>query len=204
MLVHDRDNLFGRSSSRGFTLVELTIVIVLSALISTSFLVIFKTNLFTYLNLQNDSSNFTQAAYQTQRVSTVLRGLTDVISANDFDLQVYAYFYPQDAYVSQIRYYTNTAKTQLLADVTPMTANPPSGTPITGSKKTFTIIDNFRELNGTKLFVYLDASNATLSTPVSDLSSIKAINISLAVATTSPANQVITTQVSLRNRKTNL
>ncbi len=188
----------------GFTLVELVIVMTLTLIMATTFYTFFKSNLSGYITLQSDASNFTDAATQAQRVSNVIRGLTGIISASDSDLQIYAYFFPSDTYVSQVHYYLNGSNTQLMADVTPMTANPPSGMPITSEKKTYTIINNFQQSSGVKLFVYLDASNNALATPVADTTAVKAIQINLAVASSGGKNQAISTQVSLRNRKTNL
>jgi len=182
----------------------MTVVLTLTVIIALAFFQFFRSNLYLYLSLQSDASNFTDAAAQEQRISSVVRGLTDFISASDTDLQIYAYFFPSDAYVSQVHYYLNAGGTQLLADVAPMSANPPTGTPITAQKKTYTIVDNFKQSSGVKLFVYLDASNLVLPTPVSDTTAIKAVQINLAVAASGGSNQAITTQVSLRNKKTNL
>jgi hypothetical protein len=120
-------------------------------------------------------------------------------------LTIYAYFSPNDTYVSLVHYYVSGST--LLADTTHMTANPPIGNPITSSKVTSTIISNFQLVNGVNTFDYLDASGATLSLPISDLNSIKSIRVNLAVPSSGPiANSysTISTQVSLRNRKTNL
>jgi hypothetical protein len=177
----------------------------LSLLIGTSFYIFFKTNLFTYLNLQKDATNFTDLAGQSQRVGNVLRGLTDITDAQDNEITLYGYFFPTDTYVSLIRYYKNTGGTQLLADVTPMTSNPPLGTPIAASKKTYVIISNFKNTSSTKLFEYLDSAGATLAVPISDLHTVKGLRVNLAVSTAAgTTNQAVSVQVSLRNRKTNL
>lgn len=190
----------------GFTLVELLVSIMLIASIGTTFLVFFKSSLFNYLNLQSDASSMTQLDTQLMRVAQVVRGSTDMSSASADDLVMYSYFYPQDAYVSLIHYYLKTTggDTQLLADVTPMTANPPIGTPITGSLKTYTIIDNFYQPTGVSLFDYLDSNGNTLSLPISEPTTIKNVQINMAVKLSNKANQTINVQVSLRNRKTNL
>jgi type II secretory pathway pseudopilin PulG len=188
----------------GFTLVESVIVMALAIIIGASFYTFFRANLFQYLHLQADASNFTQVEAQTQRISSVVRGMTGLISASSNDLQMYAYFYPQDSYVSQTHYYLNTNHTQLLADVTAMTANPPIGTPISSSLKTYVIIDNFKESSGTNLFNYYDASNTLLASPIADLTTPKAIQINLAVVSSTGNNQILTMQVTLRNRKTSV
>ena len=103
-----------------------------------------------------------------------------------------------------MHYYLNADKTELLADITQMTANPPVGSPIPSTLKTYTIIPNFRQSPGVDLFGYLDSANNTIATPVADLSTVKAIQINLGVDATGRSNQAMTLQVSLRNRKTNL
>jgi prepilin-type N-terminal cleavage/methylation domain-containing protein len=195
-----------RSSASGFTLIELLVGISLILIITTTFLVFFKSAFFNYLGLQSDATNLTSLDSQDMRIASVVRGLTDITSASANDLVIYAYFYPSDTYVSLVHYYLQTTgnDTQLLADVTPMTANPPTGTPITGQKKTYTVIDDFYQASGTNLFTYLDENGAALSLPIADLETIKGIQVNLATNTSGGGNQAIQVQVSLRNRKTNL
>jgi prepilin-type N-terminal cleavage/methylation domain-containing protein len=194
-----------RRSQGGYTLVELLVTMILVVLLSGILYTFFKTNLFTYLNLQKDASGFTDLASQSQRIATVVRGSTDIVSVNDDDLVLYGYFYPTDTYVSLIHYYRNAQDTILYADVTPMTSNPPIGTPITANKKTYTIIPNFKAVSGVKLFQYLDSAGAVLGLPITDLHTIKGVRVNLAVITAiGGGNQSVTVDVSLRNRKTNL
>lgn len=177
----------------------------LSLLMGAAFYTFFKTNFFTYLNLQKDATGFTELASQSQRVGNVLRGLTDIQAAQDDEITLYGYFFPTDTYVSLITYYKSNDGTKLYADVTPMTSNPPIGTPITADKKTHTIINNFKNAPGVKLFEYLDSSGAALALPIAELHSIKGIKVNLAVDTEAgTTNQAMTLQLSLRNRKTNL
>lgn len=193
------------NDSRGFTLTELLVVIVLIGIVGTTFLVFFKSSLFNYLDLQKDATSFTQLGTQATRISNILRSSTDIVSVDSNDLVVYAYFYPSDAYVSLLHYYIVTVdgtKT-LKADLTPMSANPPIGSPLTAQQRTFTVIDNLYQPTGSSLFSYLNASGGTLALPIADLQSIKAMQVNLA-AKTSDGNQAINIQVSLRNRKTNL
>jgi len=194
-----------RTAQSGFTLVELLTVMALIGLISGMMFLFFNNTFTQYFALQKDGSNFTDLATQSQRIGNVLRGATDFISEASDDVEVYAYFAPSDTYVSQIHYYENADNTKLMADVTHMTANPPIGTPIAASKQTYTIIPNFYQAPGVNLFTYLDASGNTLSLPIADEHTIKGIQVNLAAQTSSPsANQTMSLQVSLRNRKTNL
>lgn len=191
----------------GFTLIEVTITLIIASLVSLVAFTTFNTLINQYFGLQADGSEFTNLATQSQRIATVLRGLTDIVSESNDDLTVYAYFSPDDTYVSEVHYYLNSDKTVLYADVTPMTANPPAGTPITSQMTTHTIIDNYHVLSGVNLFQYLDDSGNVMTLPVSDEHTIKGIQINLAVPADHPTaggNQQLTLQINLRNRKTNL
>jgi prepilin-type N-terminal cleavage/methylation domain-containing protein len=190
---------------QGFSLVELLVVITLIGVLSGLFFSTFNTTTSQYFGLQVQGSNFANLASQSNRIANVVRGATDIISAAQDDLQIYAYFAPADTYVSQVHYYKNAAGNALLADVTRMTANPPTGTPIVSSKQTYTVLSNYKQVSGVKLFAYLDAVGNELVPPISDLHTIKGIRVELAVpGTNASSNQAIEVQVSLRNRKTNL
>ena len=196
-----------RLNRAGFTIIEMTITIIIASLVSLIAFSVFNTLINQYFGLQQDGSEFTNLAAESQRIGNVLRGLTDIVSESNSDLTVYAYFSPDDTYVSLVHYYLNSSSTVLYADVTPMTANPPIGTPITAQKTTHTIIDNYHALNGVSLFQYLDDSGNVLTLPIADEQSIKGIRINLIVPADHPTpggNQQLSLQVSLRNRKTNL
>lgn len=195
------------SNKRGFTIIELLLTIVIITILGTAFYTMFGTSINQFLGLQQDGMRFGDLALQSQRIAAILRGSTDITEATNDDITVYAYFSPNDDYVSLIRYYKTDANTKLLADVTPMTANPPIGTPITANKKTYNIMNPFYADPNVKTFVYLDSAGTTLPTPIADLHTIKGIQVNLAVPSDSPTvngNQSISLQVSLRNRKTNL
>lgn len=195
------------STQAGFTIIELIMVLLLSGLVSTLLYTTFNTSLSNYLGLQQDSSEFDNLTRGSQRIGTVLRGLTDITSASPNDMQLYAYFAPNDATVSLVHYYLGGSKPSLFADVTPMTANPPSGSLILSSKKTYTIIEDFVSKPGVNTFEYEDASGVILPQPVADLHTIKNIQISLAVPINVPTvngSRTIGLNVNLRNRKTNL
>lgn len=194
-------------TNQGFTIVELVITLLLLSIVTTVAYTFFNTTLTRYLGLQRNSSAFTDLASQSQRIANVLRGSTDIISFSTNDLTVYAYFFPNNNYVSQVRYYLNPTKTVLYADVTPMSTNPPLGTPVTANKKTYTIIRNFYQPSGTNLFTYLDSGGNAMTMPIADQHTIKGVRINLAVPADNPtpnAAQSLSLTVSLRNRKTNL
>lgn len=194
-------------SENGFTIVELVIVLVLIGIVTTALYSFFNNSTAQYFGLQTDSTAFTDLASQSQRLANVLRGLTDVVTPNSNDITVYAYFSPNNTYVSLIRYYLGNSNKILYADVTPMTANPPIGTPITTNKRTFVVIDNFSQISGVNLFNYLDSAGNILAMPITDEHLIKGIQINLSVPSPAPsptAKQSMSLNVSLRNRKTNL
>lgn len=197
-----------KTNSSGFTIVELTVVIVLVGLITTGMYSFFNTSFSQYLGLQQESTTYGELARQSQRVSSVVRTSTDIITANQNDFEAYAYFWPNDSYVSKIKYYLTEGNTKLVADVTPMSANPPQGTPLEASKRTYTIIENYAYSPGSSIFVYLDSAGAPLTMPITDLYTIKGIQTNLAVpnrtVTPSSANNAISVTVTLRNRKSNL
>jgi len=189
----------------GFTLVELLVVISIVAVIFVSFASFFTNYLILYDHYQADGTSFTELSQQSQRVAQVLRGLTDIISESSSSIDIYAYFSPADTYVSQVNYYLNSTNTELLATVTPMTANPPIGTPIPAKAVTYTIIDNYYKASGVNLFNYYDVSDSLLTLPISDEHSIQEIQINLAEpASHNASGQTFSVTVSLRNRKTNL
>jgi len=195
------------NAQKGFTLIELMIGMIIIGVLTTSFVTFFNTSINQYLSLHRDSMSFGDLATQSQRIGNVLRGLTDITQAQDNEATVYAYFAPNDTYVSLIRYYLTDGNTKLKADVTRMTANPPIGVPIASSMKTVTIIDGFYLASNLDTFVYMDGGGTVLTPPISDLHTIKSIKVSLAVPSKAPvatSNTTMTVTVALRNRKTNL
>lgn len=200
--------MFRRShkpGQEGFTLVELLVVISLVAIMFVSFSSFFTNYLILYTKYQTDASDFGELSAQSQRIADVLRGTTDIVSESANDLTVYAYFSPADTYVSLTHYYLNAAGTAVMVDVTPMTANPPIGTPIAAQAKTYEIISSYYQPPGGSLFNYYDASGTQLSLPIPDEHSIIEIQVNLAEPGSHTKNgQNLSITVSLRNRKTNL
>lgn len=190
----------------GFTVVELIIAMVVGLVVAGAVFTFAGGSLNQYFRMQSESIAFADIAANSQRIASVVRGASDITAASGSSVTMYSYFSPYDQYMSLITYYPNNTGTKFLADVTRMTANPPTGTQISGSTKTFTIIDNFYVPNGTNTFEYLDSSGGTLSTPISDLRTIKGVRINLADKPNIANGQVtkMSVEVSLRNRKTNL
>jgi prepilin-type N-terminal cleavage/methylation domain-containing protein len=193
--------------SGGFTLVELLVSITLLGIFAATFSQAFDLSIFGFFDLQSNALEFSTLAESSERIADVIRGTTDFVSLGNNNVTLYAYFYPSDTYASLIHYYLNTQNNQLLADVTPMTANPPFGTPIASQMHTYTIINNYYDASGVNLFTYLDASGGVLTVPVSNEHLVTSVLINLAVpgsSTTANNNQSMQLTVFLRNRKTNL
>ncbi len=184
---------------------ELLVVISLIGIIFATFSSFFTNYLILYSKYQQDSLNFGEMAQQSQRVAQVLRGVTDLVSESSNDLSAYAYFSPSDTYVSIVHYYLAQGGTKLMVDVTPMTANPPVGSPIAGQMKTYTVINNYYKAPGSSLFTYYDANGTVLAPPIGDEHSILQIQVNLSEpASHGSKSQSLSVTVSLRNRKTNL
>lgn len=206
MLHRNHSRIIGRAQA-GFTLVEVTVVIILIGIVAVPAFTFFNTSFNQYLSLQSEGSSFTDLSVQSQRIGNVMRGMTDINSASAAEIDCYAYFAPSDTYVSRIRYYKTADNKKLLADVTRMTANPPQGVPIPDSTQTFTIIDSFYQAAGVNTFTYLNSSGGALAFPITDLRTIKGVQVTLAAPggnLSDTSSQTVSLQVSLRNRKTNL
>ncbi len=78
------------ASEGGFSLVELLVVISLIGIVVASFSSFFTNYLILYSKYQQSSLNFSEMAQQSQRISQVLRGLTDIVSESVNDLTVCA------------------------------------------------------------------------------------------------------------------
>lgn len=192
-------------NSSGFTLVELLVVISLSAIAVASLSSFFLNYIVSFSHYQTDAGNYTQLSTQAIRVSQVLRGITDIVSATSNDIVLYAYFSPNDSYVSQVHYYISNNGKSLSAEVTPLSANPPNGTLLTAQKRTSVIISNYYQAPSTNLFNYYDASGSQISAPVSDEHSVDQIQVNLTTkATYNSSGQPLSITVGLRNRKTAL
>jgi len=188
---------------KGFTLVELVIGLTLTVVILTAAFTFFNNSLQQYLWLQKDGMSSSELAAQTQRIASVMRGATDVVLASNTEMTIYAYFSPSDTYVSEVHYYKSNDGTQLLAQVTPFTANPPNGVLDTSKTRVSQVVDDFYTKDGVNTFEYIDSSGNTMTLPITEKHTIKGLRINL-VSKPPGASNSLSVQVSLRNRKTNL
>ncbi len=193
-------------NNKGFTVLEVLISVSLLSIIGLTAYSFTTESITNFLHLEEDGLRLSTITDESQRIAKVVRGATDVSTATYTNLSIDGYFSPGDAYVSKIDYYKSADGKNLLADVTPYTVNPPIGSLITASKKTYTIIDNFYTPASVNTFTYLDSAGGILSMPITELRTIYGIRVSLSVKTTtnSTSFSTISLDVSLRNRKTNL
>jgi prepilin-type N-terminal cleavage/methylation domain-containing protein len=192
-----------KSDHNGFTLTEMLIVIVTLGIVLSAMYTFFSDSMNQYVKLQNDGIAFSEVSEGSQRISSVLRGITQIADAQAESLTMYAYFSPNDAHESLIKYYLNNDKTKLLADVIPCSDNYPNCT-VTGlTPNVVTIINEFYKTSS-PIFAYYNADNTQVA--AGDYNTIKNIETTLAVKPNA-SNQdptIVTNYINLRNKKTNL
>jgi prepilin-type N-terminal cleavage/methylation domain-containing protein len=189
---------------KGFTLIELMIVIVVVAVLFATFGVFFNNTLISFLDQQQNSVELTQLQVESTRLGDVIRGATGIVNASNNNLELYSYFNLSDQYVSLVDYYLNSSDSELLASVTPMSANPPIGQPITSETKTYVIISKYDYVPNSSLFTYYGLGQNQLFPPISDNNLIISVGVNLAspIAGSNNKNQALDLVVSLRNRNT--
>ncbi|MEI7818844.1 MAG: hypothetical protein WCI47_01870 [bacterium] len=188
---------------RGFTFIELLIVMPIAVFLSIiAAMIIFRGwQAYQYSLAQSEASY--QLVNSLDRVSRVVRSASSVVAASANDLTVDSYFSPRDAVPDRVRYYISSGVLKI--DIIPASGTAPNYVYSSSDKRTITIIS---VKNGVTqpLFKYYDESGSLLSSPY-DTSAIHKVEIGL-VINPKPAflksDQSSSTQVQLRNRKTNL
>lgn len=197
-----------RLNKRGLTFLELLIVITMSTFLVMVIAGFIVRSFTIFMELQARGLAQSKVTDSSLRISKVFRGITYVETADDDRVTGYAYFAPNDQYTSKILYYLDTTDNKIKAEVTPMTADYPIGSLLTGQKTTVTILDNYYPISGIPVFRYYNANYSELSSPVTDIQSIKNIEVNLQTGyNLSKNNQKYASSnvsVNLRNRKTNL
>lgn len=187
----------------GFTLIELIMVTGVFGLIVVIFGTFTVNSFNTYQYLQAQSTAAADITNLLGRVSRVVRGTTDIVTAQDNTLTVYAYFSPQDAVVKKVRYFVSG--TTLNVGLTPPTGTAPNYTYDPANEKVSVIATNLA-MGSTPVFTYYDdkgtalASNPAL-TQIHEIGINVIMNPNPTQLRTPLSNQTI---VSLRNKKTNL
>jgi prepilin-type N-terminal cleavage/methylation domain-containing protein len=194
-----------RSTDRqkGFTMVELLVVAVVSALISGMIFVFFWSSFRSFFNIQETSIAASDKLRVVYRISQVLRSGTTITEASSTALTIYAYFSPQDSTLSQVRYsYDAGAKTLSVTRI-PAQGTAPNYTYPPASGVTVTLLRGFTATGS--VFSYKDANGFTGPFTTNTYKDIKEVTIDLNSASgrETSANQ-LKTNIVLRNRKTNL
>lgn len=188
---------------RGYTLIELLVVTPILVIASfIAFIIILRGWQAYQLSVAQADASYI-LTNSLDRVSRVLRSTNTIIAATDNDLTVESYFSPRDSVPDRARYYLQNGK--LLVDVTPASGTAPNFTYNPADTRTITITST-TNIDGQPLFKYYDQNGASLSSPYT-LTAITKIEITLSVnpkPSVLKTNQVTSTQVQLRNRKTNL
>jgi len=187
----------------GYTLLELLIVGVLTALIAIPLMTFTFKGLQSYVFLQTQSDTSTELSTVTEGMAKVIRGTTDVVTAQANTLTVLAYFNPDDTVVKQVRYFVSG--TDLDVGVTPPSGTAPNYTYPSANEVVTTLYHNL-VMGSTPMFTYYDNTNTQLPNGFST-SSVNQVGIDVAANPT--PNQVgvpieLSTRVTLRNFKTNL
>lgn len=189
---------------RGFTLVELVVVIGLTSILGTI--------AFSYIiqaakdnrKLQSQTEIQASLSLALDRVNRIVRSTTNLISADAVSLKLYGYPNAGDVAPSQIYFRISGGK--VVYDVTPPTGTAPNYTYNPANTKTFTLLLKVTNSVNLPLFFYYDATNTILTSPP-PLASVHAIAFAPSVL---DSGNVLTIPVSaqtydvLRNFKTNL
>ncbi len=178
------------------------VVILVVGVLFATFGVFFDNTLISFLDQQQNSIELTNLQVESTRIGNVIRGATGIVNASTNSLTLYSYFKLNDQYVSEVTYYLNSQKNQLLASVTPMTANPPIGQPITSETKQYVIISKYDYNSSIGLFTYYGLGQNILYPPISDNNLIISVGINLMspIAGSNNKSQSLDLIISLRNR----
>lgn len=192
-----------RRSEGGYSLLELIIVMGLTAMLATPLVVFSYKGLTSYEFLQAQSNTSTELSTLSQRMAKVIRGATTIIDAQNNTLTIYGYFSPADTTVKKIRYYING--TNLNIGVTPPTGTAPNYT-YNAADEVVTTTRVDLAMGSTPMFTYYDDAGTQLPNGFAN-SQIKEIGIYVAANPRVKQLSVpvsLTTRVTLRNFKTNL
>ena len=191
------------SSEGGYSLVELLVVISLTAALAVPLVIFTYKGMSSYEFLQAQSNTSLELSTLSARMGKVIRGTTGVVATGANTLTVYGYFSPQDTTVKKIRYFI--AGTNLNIGVTPPTGTAPNFVYAAADEVVTTSrIDLAMGTND--LFTYYDDSGNVLPTGFA-VSQVKAVGLYVAANPRTKQLAVpiqVTTRVTLRNFKTNL
>jgi prepilin-type N-terminal cleavage/methylation domain-containing protein len=190
-------------NQRGYSLVELLVVISLTAMIAVPLIIFSSKGLTSYEFLQAQSDTSTDLSSLSQRIGKVVRGATGIITAQSNTLTMYGYFSPADTEVKKIRYFIS-GRNLNIGVTRPDSATQPYTYNNYPEVITTTRVD--LSMGSNPMFTYYDDAGNLLSGGFTT-GQVKAVG--LYVAANPRLNQLpvpisLTTRVTLRNFKTNL
>ncbi len=192
------------SAPRGLSLIELLIAMSMGLVIGIVLTSLIVNTSRSYRFAQLQSQTATQISTYLERMSRVLRGSTDVVSASSTSLTVYAYFSPRDNVPDKVRYFVDTDNA-LKVGVIKATGSAPNYTYNSSDETVQTLLSDLRH-GSTPVFTYYDDNNNQLTGTITP-ATVKEIGIRLELnPDQSILKQNVTgqTRINLRNRKTNL
>jgi type II secretory pathway pseudopilin PulG len=184
-------------------MIELLFVFTLLGILTLALVNFFVSSARGYKYLQVESDTSVELSNTIGRVSRVIRSTTDVVDAQTGGLTIYAYFSPNDAVVSKVRYFMDG--TTLKTGVIHATGSAPNYTYDVAGEKIYSL-RTFMTNGSTPIFTYYSDTGTQLSGAFA-VTQIKQIGINI---NTNPNPKVMRkslgmqTTVTLRNKKTNL
>lgn len=191
------------SKFSGYTLLELIFVIGITGILTLVVMTFAINSARGYKYLEAQSNASVEVSSNLNRVSKVVRGTTDIVTADPDSLIIFGYFSPNDAIVKKIRYFKDGSR--LAVGVTPPSGTAPNYTYNQGDE-TISYLVNDLSMGSSSLFTYYDEAGTQL-TGAFAVTQIKQIGIRIDVnakpnVLTKPVGSQ--TRVTLRNKKVNL
>lgn len=191
------------SKPYGYTLLELIFVIGITGILTLVVMTFAINSARGYRYLEAQSSASVEVSSNLNRVSKVVRGTTDIVTAEPNSLVIFGYFSPNDAVVKKIRYFKDGNR--LAVGVIPPSGTAPNYT-YSQANETVSYLINDLNMGSTPLFSYYDEAGNQL-TGAFAVTQVKQVGIKIDVnakpdVLTKPVGSQ--TKVTLRNKKVNL
>ncbi len=186
--------------ARGFTIIELLVVMSMIAIIMPLVTTFFWTTINNFLRVQQASLLVANETRVIGRIEQVVRSGTQIDAASANQLTIYAYFSPTDSVLSKVTYNYNATQKTLTVDKILATGTAPNYTYNVANKVTATLLSGVTLVSD--LFSYEDAVGGTGPFDTTTYQNIKIVDIRLngkVTGNTAPTD--ISSSVLLRNRR---
>lgn len=187
----------------GFTILELTIVMVITGLIALPLSSFAINGLRSYSYLEAQSNTSVELNILSGRLGKVIRGATTIDTATANSLTFYGYFSPQDTVIKKIRYFISANSIEV--GVISPTGSAPNYT-YDPASEVVKVMRNDMAMGANNLFTYYDDVGNLLSGAFT-VGQIKQIGIYVAANPNTkqvPVPISLSTKITLRNQKVNL